>query len=145
MELRDVTRRVDDVDSARRRGVAKAERRAPHLASLGDAGVGVLRRERVQSQDAIGGGTLAGANLSDENEGNVVSRGGLAWAAQLTVVVDTAATHSQTELQDLAPGVPDEHMAHIHSGAPKLNKDCSNWLTGTRGRKKISASPSHLK
>ena len=95
------------MDGARRRRVAEAKRRAPHLARLGDAGVGVLRRERIETQDAIGGGALAGANLSDENESDIVGAGG-ARAAQHAVDV-AAAAHVQADLQgqlDLASAWP---------------------------------------
>ena len=94
------------MDGARRRRVAEAKRRAPHLARLGDAGV-VLRRERIETQDAIGGGALAGANLSDENESDIVGAGG-ARAAQHAVDV-AAAAHVQADLQgqlDLASAWP---------------------------------------
>lgn len=85
-----LTRRVDDVDGMIRTAVTN--RRAPHLACLGDAGVGVLRRKRVASQDAVRGGALPGADLSDENKSDI-SR---AWTGQHPAVVFTAAAHRQT-------------------------------------------------
>jgi len=71
-------RRVDDMDGARRRRVAEAKRRAPHLARLGDAGVGVLRRERIETQDAICDRTAKLNGLIKRNGHHLNASGALA-------------------------------------------------------------------
>lgn len=92
-----ITRCVDNLHSARRR-VAKAKRRAPHLARCSDAAVGVLGCEHVESQDVVGRRTIPESNFSHENGGGNIVRGGGARAAQHTVAVGiaiTAATHGR--------------------------------------------------
>jgi hypothetical protein len=84
-----LTRSVDNVDGEIRTTIAK--RRAPHLACFGDAAVGVLRLKRAASQDAVRGGALPGAEVSNKNEIDV----GRAREVQQPAVV-LSATHRQT-------------------------------------------------